>query len=317
MKSVIGVDTSCYTTSIAAVSLEGDLLASDRKLLRVASGRRGLMQSEAVFQHVLSLPDRVAAVMDAAGDLQICAVAASTRPRPEEESYMPVFRAGESQARTVASLLRVPFYPFSHQEGHVRAALVGTGIRMQDKFLAFHLSGGTTEALVVEQGKIRLFGGTRDLHAGQLVDRVGVRLGLGFPCGPELEKLAVQAEAKGLLPVAIRGRDCSISGAETRLMQLLSQGLLTPEEASAEVYDFLARTIARMMETAIHETGLHQVLLAGGVASSTLFRTLVQERNRKMRLGAELSFARPELSGDNAVGIALLGAEAFKKGDKQ
>ena len=216
MRAVLGIDTSCYTTSCALVTPEGEILSSSRRLLTVEDGARGLMQSQGLFQHIKNLPQMVQNVMADVSDAEICAVCASTRPRPAEDSYMPVFRAGESQARAAASLLRVPFYPASHQEGHVRAAMVDAGIDETKPFLALHLSGGTTEILLSEEGKLTLLGGSLDLHAGQLVDRTGVRLHMPFPAGPSLEKLAREGRAQGLIGVSIKGVSCNMAGAENR-----------------------------------------------------------------------------------------------------
>jgi len=309
MSAVLGIDTSCYTTSAALVSVEGELLGSARRLLTVGEGERGLQQSQGLFQHVKNLPDMIGQVMQ--GAPQICAVCASVRPRPAEESYMPVFRAGESQARAAAALLRVPFYPVSHQEGHVRAAMVDAGIDAGRPFLALHLSGGTTEILLADQGRLTLLGGSLDLHAGQLVDRTGVRMGLGFPAGPALEKLAMQAAPQGLLGVSIKGTSCNLAGAENKIERWLAQGELSREQIAAEVFDFLCRTIERMIENACEATGARQALLAGGVASSTLLRGMLNARAKKRRLNCRLHYAHPELSGDNAVGVALLGAERY------
>ena len=309
MSAVLGIDTSCYTTSAALVSVEGELLGSARRLLTVGEGERGLQQSQGLFQHVKNLPDMIGQVMQ--GAPQICAVCASVRPRPAEESYMPVFRAGESQARAAAALLRVPFYPVSHQEGHVRAAMVDAGIDAGRPFLALHLSGGTTEILLADQGRLTLLGGSLDLHAGQLVDRTGVRMGLGFPAGPALEKLAMQAAPQGLLGVSIKGTSCNLAGAENKIERWLAQDELSREQIAAEAFDFLCRTIERMIENACEATGARQALLAGGVASSTLLRGMLNARAKKHRLNCRLYYAHPELSGDNAVGVALLGAERY------
>ncbi|MBP3427339.1 MAG: O-sialoglycoprotein endopeptidase [Clostridia bacterium] len=312
MRAVLGIDTSCYTTSAALVSLEGELIASCRRLLVVEEGARGLQQSQGLFQHVKNLPEMIAGVMDEAQGAQICAVCASVRPRPAEESYMPVFRAGESQARAAAALLRVPFYPSSHQEGHVRAAMVDSGINPESPFLALHLSGGTTEILLCDHGRLTLLGGSLDLHAGQLVDRTGVRMGLGFPAGPALERLAMQGAEKGLVQgligVSVKGVSCNMAGAENKTANWLEMGEMPREQIAAEVFDFLSRSIIRMIENACETTGCRQALLAGGVASSVLLRQMLLERARKRRLRCRLHFARPELSGDNAVGVALLGA---------
>ena len=312
MKAVLGIDTSCYTTSAALVSVSGELIASARRLLTVEEGGRGLQQSQGLFQHVKNLPDMIGEVMKQAPDADIIAVSASTRPRPAEDSYMPVFRAGESQARAAAAMLRVPFYPVSHQEGHVRAAMVDSNIDAEKPFLALHLSGGTTEILLVDESGIKLLGGSLDLHAGQLVDRTGVRMHLPFPSGPSLEKLAYEGDAKGLctslLGVSIKGIDCCLSGAEKKIVRFMNENM-PDEKIAIEVFDFLCRTIERQIENACEATGCRQALLAGGVASSTLLRKLLLARAKKRRLNCRLCFARPELSGDNAVGVALLGVQ--------
>ena len=165
MRAVLGIDTSCYTTS-AALAADGRILGQKRRLLTVEQGERGLMQSEGVFQHVNRLPALIEALMAEAGDVQIEAVCASTRPRPVDGSYMPVFTVGTGYARALAAALRVPFLETSHQEGHIRAALVDTGLKPEGRFLALHLSGGTTEVVTVDAGAIALAGGSNDLPRG-------------------------------------------------------------------------------------------------------------------------------------------------------
>lgn len=309
MKAILGIDTSCYTTSAALVTQDGELLASARRLLTVEEGERGLQQSQGLFQHVKNLPQMIERVMTDVPEAQICAVSASVRPRPAEESYMPVFRAGESQARAAAALLRVPFYPVSHQEGHVRAAMVDSGIDAGAPFLALHLSGGTTEVLLAEAGKLTLLGGSLDLHAGQLIDRTGVRMGLPFPAGPALEKLAMQGVAKGLIGVSVKGVSCNMAGAENKTARWLEREEMPREQIAAEVFDFLSRSVERMIEASCEQTHCAQALMAGGVASSSLLRSMLAQRANKRGLRCKLHYARPELSGDNAVGVALLGAD--------
>ncbi len=310
---VIGLDTSCYTTSAAAVTTEGQVVASCRKLLPVPQGQRGLRQSEAVFIHVRQLPEQIEALSKHLTDCEIAAVCASARPRDDEASYMPVFHAGDAQGRSIAALLGVPCFSTTHQRGHVAAASVDSGIAPGD-LLAVHLSGGTTEILALMDDRLTLLGGTLDLHAGQVVDRVGVEMGLPFPAGPYLEKLAVQGKSQALLPVSMADGDlnCHLSGAETQVQRWLAQGKMSNEDVAREVYDLLARTLTRMVIAASNKTGIHQVLMAGGVASSSLFRMLVTERIRRRAPSMHVCFGKPEYSGDNAVGVALIGAEKLR-----
>ena len=227
---------------------------------------------------------------------------------------MPVFQAGDAQGRSLAALLRVPCFATTHQRGHVEAAKVDSGVAAGD-LLAVHLSGGTTEVLSLVDDHLTLLGGTLDLHAGQVVDRTGVALGLPFPAGPHLEELAVRGTARALLPVAMAdgGLHCHLSGAETQVQRWIVQGTMPKEDIAREVYDLLARTVSRMVTAASQQTGIHQVLIAGGVASSRLFRELVTQRTAKRQPDLRVHFGRPEYSGDNAVGVALIGARKWRE----
>ena len=311
---VVGLDTSCYTTSAAAVTADGQVVASCRKLLPVKLGERGLRQSEGVFIHVRQLPDRLEALREFIRGDEIVAVCASARPRDEEESYMPVFQVGDAQARGMAAMLGVPCFASTHQRGHVAAAMVDSGITPGD-LLAVHLSGGTTELLSLRGEALTLLGGTLDLHAGQVVDRVGVALGLPFPAGPHLEELALRGHAEARLPVSMEGGGlrCHLSGAESQAQRWIASGALSAEDTAMEIYDLLARTVARMILAGAAKTGIRQVLIAGGVASSALFRRLVTERIRKSDRGLRVCFGKPEYSGDNAVGAALIGARKYRE----
>jgi len=313
MSTALGFDTSCYTTSVA-LACDGKIIASRRRLLTVEQGGRGLMQSEGVFQHETRLPELVEQLMREAGCVHIDAVGASVRPRPVEGSYMPVFTVGEGYGRSIAAVLGVPFIATSHQEGHVRAAMVDTPLTAQDEILALHLSGGTTEVLHVRPGEngmnIELIGGSNDLHAGQFVDRVGVRLGLGFPAGPALEQMAMRGTAQARLPIWVRGCQCSFSGSESAAQRMIDAGEIAPDDMAAEVFSCVARSIAKVLAAASEKTGVKKILLAGGVASSSLLRELLPVRLKKMNARLRLCWGRPELSGDNACGVALIASEA-------
>ena len=313
MKAVLGLDTSCYTTSVAAVALDGRVLASVRRLLVVKQGGRGLRQSEGVFQHTQNLPELMAQLHEQLSDLEIVAIAASFTPRDVEGSYMPVFTVGSGMAQVLSGALHVPLYRTDHQSGHVAAARIDSGLP-NGAHLALHLSGGTTEVLACRQGqKLELLGGSDDLHAGQFVDRVGVKLGLGFPAGPALEKLAEGTQAQSLVVATCKGLHCSFSGAEAQVMRMADSGDYTPQQLAAEVYSCLARTIEKLLTNANRETGLKNALLAGGVVSSPRFRSMLIERLKRNKSPIQPYFARQEYSGDNAVGVASIGAERYCK----
>lgn len=315
----LGLDTSCYTTSVAlcgAVSGEAEgLFFQARRMLTVPEGGRGLQQSEMVFQHVSRLPGLVEALCAEHPELAVRAVCASVRPRPEEASYMPAFRVGEGVGRSIAAAMRVPFIRTTHQEGHLRAARVGTALRADTPHLALHLSGGTTEVLLVRGGAITLLGGSRDLHAGQLIDRVGVAMGLDFPAGPALSALAAQGTEQARLTSTVQGMDCHFSGAEAQAMRLIAAGAVSQADIAAEVIACIARTVAKWIVAGCAQAGVSDVLLGGGVASSAPLREMVTERVAKRNGSIRLHFARPELAGDNAVGVGLIGLEALQEQD--
>ncbi|MBK5253024.1 MAG: O-sialoglycoprotein endopeptidase [Peptostreptococcaceae bacterium] len=299
---ILGIDTSNYKTSIAVVDYDGNILVNDSKLLDVPKGEKGLRQSDAFFKHSNDLPNMLFKVLnDEEIRKNIKRVSVSTRPRSVEGSYMPVFRAGENAAVIMSSALGVPLRRFSHQEGHIKAIKEYSDIKNKDKFIAYHLSGGTTEALLVNNGKIEIIGGTKDIAIGQLIDRVGVKLGMDFPAGKEMDKIATCNEAL-INPTAVRLDEgfFNLSGIETQCMKAIEGNLAN------EMIPGMFKAIAELL---INETKylsdrylINDFIFTGGVSSSEFIRSYLPGK-----VEANIYFGAPELSGDNAVGIALLG----------
>ncbi len=310
--AVLGLDTSNYRTSLAVVSWDGEILVNYRELLPVPEGKRGLRQNEAVFAHLRQL-NSAAEVLRGMSGRPLAAVAASTAPRDGAESYMPVFMAGASFGRLTAAALGVPFIGTTHQRGHLAAAKTGTELEDTEEYLALHLSGGTTDLLEVRKDTVKQIGGSLDLHAGQLVDRAGVAMGLSFPAGPELEALAVCGKHEARLGCSMSNGDlnCHFSGAESQIQRWIKGGNPAKEDIASEIYDLLARTVCRMVTAGAEKTGFRRVLVTGGVASSPLFREMLRKRSKSIRKAPKIVFGTPELSGDNAVGVALIGLAAI------
>ncbi len=309
MRAAVGLDTSCYTTSAACFG-GGEPLFDGRRLLPVEQGCRGLRQSEGLFLHVRQLPPVLEEMFAAVPGSRVEAVGVSMSPVQGEDSYMPVFLAGAGQARTLAAALGVPLIPLDHQSGHIRAALIGNEeLFAAESFYALHISGGTSDLLLVKPHKernyeITLLGRSEDLHAGQMVDRVGVALGCGFPSGPHLEAMARQAVKKDIrIPSSVRGIHCSFSGGESAAQWLLAGGA-EKNEIAYGVYDLLARTLGKLFANAYQSHGQRPILLCGGVASSLLLRELLVQR-----CSMPLHFGQSRYSSDNAVGIAALAWE--------
>ena len=303
----VGFDTSNYTTSCALCSETGEVLANIRIPLPVKEGERGLRQSDAVFLHTRQL------LREAIGAKTVAAVGYSGKPRPNADSYMPCFLAGRSAAEAFATGAGIPIFAFSHQEGHIMAAGYSAGITeimRAGKFGAFHVSGGTTEVLSVcpdRSGfKIDIVGGTSDLHAGQAIDRIGVMMGLSFPCGKEMERLALTNQKK-VPPIHVRVDSirCHLSGLENLARKLWKESG-DPALVSAFVLEYLAQTLEGMTKGLDQsEPGL-PILYAGGVMSNRFLQSRLSSRSNSY-------FADPAFSADNAAGIALLCRDAWRQ----
>ena len=306
MSAVLGIDTSCYTTSCALADEDLSLLNAERMLLPVKEGMCGLRQSEAVFLHLKQLPQVLKSLMSG-NDRHIAAVCVSSKPIDGEGSYMPVFQAGLSMAKSIAASLKVPCYETTHQRGHLAAAQIGCK-PLKGDYAAMHLSGGTTDLLIVSGERLTRFSSSLDLPMGQLIDRVGVRLGLPFPAGPSLEQLAALGKAKGRYGVSIDDGGCHVSGAEAQAMRDIDRAAVSEEDIAAEVFDFISRTVLGMLNRVKEHSGIREALLFGGVASSELLRVMLTQRVKARRSDLDIRFGAPEYSGDNAAGVAIIGA---------
>jgi len=296
MMTFLGIDTSNYTTS-ASFCEDGVVGCNSKCPVFVKVGERGVRQSDAVFSHVKNMPE----VMAVLGEKTYTAIGVSVRPRDVEGSYMPCFLAGQAVASSLSTTLGVPMYTFSHQAGHVRAALYSAGRNdLVDKtFLAFHISGGTTELLLYEKGSITCVGGTLDINAGQAIDRAGVMMGLQFPCGKEMEALANAYSGK--LPasrICVKDAYCNLSGLQNLAEKLWRE---TGDRAivSAFVFDFVGKTLSRMTKDLDARFSDYPVVYAGGVMSNRGLQSLLKQRKNTY-------FAEPSFSADNAAGVALL-----------
>ena len=308
----LGIDTSCYTTSVLFMDRAGNVAAEARRILKVKAGGCGLQQSEMLYQHTRNLPDLVEQAM-VGHEFAVKGIGVSSRPRPLADSYMPAFLAGQGFARSLAALYKIPLWQISHQENHLEAALWSAGGPDAGRFLFLHASGGTTDLLLAEKAEagyqLTEAGGSLDLHAGQFIDRVGVALGLAFPAGPALEKLAGQHHEIIEIPVSVRKTRVSLSGHCTAALRKLEQGA-APADLAAGVQWSLAETFVRMIRNAAAKYEIRQVILAGGVSSNQWIRRYVEEKLAKRNIQVWVPDSR--YSCDNAAGCA---AYAYRPGE--
>lgn len=311
---ILGIDTSNYTTSVAVLGIDGALIANLKRPLTVKAGERGLRQSDALFLHTVNIPDIMNEAKTYLSGLRVCAVGVSDRPRNVEGSYMPCFLAGVAAAESVAATLGVPLFRFSHQCGHVMAAIYSSGREdlLSNSFAALHVSGGTTELLSVSPGKggfiTEIVGGTRDLNAGQLIDRVGVHMGLPFPSGMHIEKLA--QDFVGRVPkkkISSVGTEVNLSGIENQAIGLFEKNG-DKAATAAFLLDSVGRATISMCEAYESMKGKSTFVFAGGVMSNSIIKRMLSDK-------FDSAFAEPSMSSDNAVGCAALARRSYIAGE--
>ena len=309
----LGIDTSNYTTSAAVYDPVECTVKQSKKLLPVKHGEKGLRQSDAVFHHTVQLGEIISKLFpENCGNSCIKAVGVSVRPRNVDGSYMPCFLVGKTAAEVYSSISGIPVYHTSHQLGHIAAALYSCGrLDLLNKhFIAFHVSGGTTDVLLCTPDEqeildAKLIGCSLDLKAGQAVDRTGTMLGLDFPCGQALEKLAKRSENAFQPKIKLKGTDCCLSGLENRCRKMHEDGE-QPCDIAKYCLEYIGETVKAMTYAAIEKVGELPVVYAGGVMSDRLIKEMLENN-------FDAYFASPEFSCDNGAGVALIAYEKYKR----
>ncbi|NLJ97933.1 MAG: hypothetical protein GX320_01515 [Tissierellia bacterium] len=310
-KYYVGIDTSAYTTSLAVIN-EKDVAVLDlRRVLKVKKGEIGLRQQDAVFQHVNNLPILIAKMAEEIDVSKIEVVSCSSKPRKIEGSYMPVFAVGKGQAFALAKVFNCKYKEFSHQEGHIGAGMLNSGLKDKDSFISLHISGGTTELLIVKNEdknlRVDVIGGTLDLNFGQLIDRIGVETKLPFPCGIEMDKMAECGNILNInIPMSIK-KDTwfNISGLENYFKNLIKSKNYKIKDIFATLFYTIACYIYIITVNACIQYKINNVLITGGVSANKIIRQhLISKLSQE---GITTSFPKVDLCTDNGVGIAYMG----------
>lgn len=316
VKYFMGIDTSAYTTSLAIVDNKGRIVFNYKKVLDVNKGKRGLRQQEAVFQHINNFPTIINDVTNKINLKHLYAVGSTDKPRNVKGSYMPVFNVSKNQGYIISRLLNTKNYNFSHQEGHIAAGLYDIK-NDYSRFLSLHISGGTTEILLVEKSNNRyeadIIGGTKDISAGQLIDRIGVKLGLGFPSGAYIDDLSKKGQPFEKIPVSTQDAWINLSGPETFFNKRINEKKYSKEDISISVLECVLKSLSRALISSIkYYPKVDFILVVGGVASNCYIRSELFNIIKR-ETGKDIIFSKPELSTDNAVGIALMTKDAYEK----
>ena len=312
---VIGIDTSCYTTSIAAISLNKEIIFNEKIMLNVDTNSKGLRQSEAVFKHVSNIGQISQNIAEKLRDYNIVGVCASEKPRPIKGSYMPVFTVGLNIGKLLSSTHNCPFFKTSHQENHIESSLLGKNLLDKNRFIAVHMSGGTTEIVLVNKGKcgkyeFEIIGGTKDVSFGQLIDRLGVKLSYNFPCGKYIDKNALEYEKtiENGLKTSVKEGYMNLSGLENQINKIIDS-----EDCKYISKLLLDAVVRNMYKSLIYISKLYninEVVFCGGVAASEYVRTNLSIKLRREKIYSH--FTKSEYSTDNACGCAIIGVDKYE-----
>ncbi|MBS4536208.1 O-sialoglycoprotein endopeptidase [Clostridium sp. D2Q-14] len=314
-KYYVGIDTSAYTTSIGVVDDKENIIANYRQILKVNKGSRGLRQQDAVFQHINNIPDIISTLKKKINMKDIKAIGYTDQPRNIKDSYMPVFNVSKSYGISLSEVLGIKSYNFSHQEGHIAAGLYDKSIDESKPFICIHLSGGTTEVLLIQKKNSRYFiniiGGTKDISAGQLIDRIGVKLQLDFPSGKSLDKISKEGYVIKGIPISIKENWINFSGPETYFIRLIENKKYKDCDIAKSVFYCINNSLENILLNILKENNdIETILIVGGVASNTFLReNFLKNFNN---IGKNIIFSDVNLSTDNGVGVAIL-AKNFKK----
>lgn len=321
-KLILAIDTSNYTSSMAVVTVDGKVIFDERIMLKVPQGKRGLRQSEAVWMHMMNLPviyEKISSNIDT-GD--IAAVSVSSKPRDVENSYMPVFKAGESFGKIIADTLNIPIYTFSHQLGHVKAIEKSNGLT-ESPFIALHLSGGTSESLLIERNNniynINILSQTLDISFGQLIDRVGVAGGLPFPAGKFMDSMALQkieSDDIKFKDISFKNGNFNLSGIETQCLKHIENGCHI-RSIAYYLFEKISKAIDKIIDLSLelsadareYNAGQIPIIVAGGVSESEFIREYLKSKKSNILFG--------KYGTDNAVGIGILGGEMWESSLQQ
>jgi N6-L-threonylcarbamoyladenine synthase len=326
MTRLLGIETSCDETSAAVLSGHGDAVSLESLVILSQDVHRvfgGVVPEIASRQHLTALVPVVTRALADAGIERdaLDAVAVTNAP-----GLVGALLVGVSFAKAFAHALGVPIVGVHHMEGH----LFATALEHPDAvppFTALLVSGGHTMLLDVEAwGRYRLLGRTRDDAAGEAFDKVAKLLGLPYPGGPPVERLAATGDPGRFRfprPMLRRNQqpgdddyyDMSFSGLKTAVLHAVRDG--TADDAphiARGFHDALVDTLVEKTARAVEQYGRRRVVLGGGVAGN---RTLaIALRARVARLGAEVHAPSPRLATDNAAMIARAGLFHFERGER-
>ena len=299
----LGIEGTAHTLGVGIVDSERKVLANVLDMYRPPEG--GLHPREAANHHADVVSPLILKALEEAkvSMKEVDVISFSKGP-----GLGPCLRVAATAARSLSLLLNKPIIGVNHCVAHVEIGRATTGCT--DPALLY-ASGGNTQVIAFANGKYRIFGETLDVGIGNMLDKLGRELGLGYYAGPTIEKLAKEGDKLLELPYSVKGMDISFSGIMTAALSLKKKGHRL-EDIAFSIQETCFAMLAEVTERAMAHVGKDEVLLGGGVAQNMRLREMIGEMAKER--GAEMFVPDRRLCMDNGAMIAWLGNLMYSSG---
>ncbi|TFG98688.1 bifunctional N(6)-L-threonylcarbamoyladenine synthase/serine/threonine protein kinase [Candidatus Thorarchaeota archaeon] len=299
----LGLEGTAHSFGAGIVTDEGNVLSNVWDMLQPEQG--GIHPREASRHHSDLGPGIIQSALEEAGIKYnaIDIIAFSRGP-----GLGPCLRTTATMARTIAQKLDIPLVDVNHCVAHIEIGCLESGF---EDPVTVYVSGGNSQIIAFAGSRFRTFGETLDIAIGNMLDVLGRELGMGFPAGPMVEKLAKQGNEYHNLPYSVKGMDMSYSGILTAAKKLFSEGVSIPDICFS-VQETAFGMLAEIAERAIAHTKKQELLLTGGVARNNRLSEILEGVSE--RHGVKYHRVTPSLAGDQGAMIAWNGLLQFKAG---
>jgi glycoprotease/Kae1 family metallohydrolase len=209
-------------------------------------------------------------------------------------------------------LLKIPIIGCNHCVSHIEIGKLTSGFKDP---ITLYVSGANTQILALASGRYRCFGETLDIGVGNFLDVIGRAMGLGFPAGPTIDKMAKGKRSYVELPYTIKGMDFAFSGIQTKIEQLINTNKYKTEDLCFSAQETVFAELTEATERAIAHINKKEILLTGGVAANSRLQEMLKIMSKER--GVKFAVVPRALAGDNGAMIAWQGMLEHKAGRKQ
>ena len=310
---ILGIESSCDETSVAVVKNGREVLSNViNTQISIHELYGGVVPEIASRNHVENIsPVMKEALKEANIKIDdVDGIACTYGP-----GLVGALLVGVSYAKALSYAANKPLIGVNHIQGHIAANYI-TYKELKPPFLTLLISGGNTQlVLVKDYTEFEILGKTRDDAVGEAFDKIARVIGLGYPGGPKMDKLAQEGTPNIVLPkVHIDGLDFSFSGLKTAIINLHHK---TPDINKADLAASFEKDVAEILlentKKAVNETNINKIALAGGVSANSYIRKAFKELEEKENI--EIYYPELKLCTDNAAMIASAGYYNYLKGN--